>query len=390
MWHPRDMRRAALVVGLSGLATAARADVDLLRVPGAVVAVSSTVDNPAIIPDHLVDGDLGTAWNSRTGDLKSAWIAFRVPANAHVATIRMTVGFTRKDARGDLFAMNQRVTKVFVSRDGKRLVERALDPDVRAMQDIAIDAPGGDFTIEIAELVPGTKPDWREVAVSELEVRGTIADPGKRTRPPVRVGALDVDCAKALFPSVRANRIAAGDVVSATAFVRLGADFGACRVDHGATVSIAAVTLGDRPAIAGARLDRTTSKTDDQHGGGHYDKIELEEFALTDRETALLVHSTSADFGPMFEDVKKKTTLYRVSRAGLVPVLEFESSSHSGESGDRSDCAVQRGDDRAPLPDLDVACTHHHDRYPGDPNDRDHESTDTAHYRWNGTKYAAR
>ena len=52
--------------------------VELLHLAGAKVAVSSTVANAKLPPTALVDGDLKTAWNSRTGDLRGAWIAIRV------------------------------------------------------------------------------------------------------------------------------------------------------------------------------------------------------------------------------------------------------------------------------------------------------------------------
>src|SRR5580704_16817047 len=120
MWHDHAVLRLAVVFVLAAAVTTARADdINLLTLPGSIVAVSSTVDNAKITPEHLVDGDLGTAWNSRTGDLVGAWIAVRVPSDAHVSAIRLTAGFTKKDAHGDLFVMNQRVRTVRILRNGR-------------------------------------------------------------------------------------------------------------------------------------------------------------------------------------------------------------------------------------------------------------------------------
>ena len=75
-------------------APAAPQPVELLHAVPSTVAVSSTVDNAAILPEHLVDRDLATAWNSRTGDTAGAWIAVRVPREVRVDQIRMSAGFT--------------------------------------------------------------------------------------------------------------------------------------------------------------------------------------------------------------------------------------------------------------------------------------------------------
>lgn len=179
---------------LAAPAAAAPATVNLLTDAPVVVAVSSTVANAKILPGHLVDGDLGTAWNSRTGDLVGAWLGVRVPAGAQVTAIRMTIGFTRVDPRlGDLFTMNPRIRKVRVLRDGVALTEHTFDPDVRTLQDIAITGGSGDYKIEVVEIVPGSRTSWHEICVSELEVRGRIqrgARP-RPTRPVVRVGSFD-------------------------------------------------------------------------------------------------------------------------------------------------------------------------------------------------------
>jgi hypothetical protein len=192
----------ALVLEMSlwahaGNLAAKGASVDLLASVPSVVAVSSTVANPKLVPAHLVDGDPGTAWNSRTGDLVGAWIAVRMPATTRVTAIRMFAGFARVENGKDLFLMNPRIKKVRIWSWGVQLFDYALDPDDRRLQEIAVDANGGDLRIEVIEIVPGTKSAWREICVSELQVWGFLP-PGVApvpSKPGVRVGSLDAKAA---------------------------------------------------------------------------------------------------------------------------------------------------------------------------------------------------
>jgi hypothetical protein len=171
------------------------AEIELLHGSAATVAVSSMVANNTIYPSDLVDGKLSTAWNSQTGDLQGAWLAFRVPAAAHVTRIRMTAGFANIHGSEDWFTMNYRIKTVRVLRlgvDGD-FARHTFDPDNRGLQDIRIDGPGGDFKIEVVDVIPGTKKNWREICVSELQVWGTL--PANMARrhdiPDVAVGSLD-------------------------------------------------------------------------------------------------------------------------------------------------------------------------------------------------------
>jgi hypothetical protein len=164
---------------------------DLLHVVPMRLAVSSVVANPAYSPFDLVDHDLVTAWNARTGEAKP-WIAFRVPPGTRVELVSLTVGFTRKGAEGDYFTMNPRIKKVRVWHDKVSLREVTLDPESREFQDVRIDGNGGDYRIEVVETVPGTRKDWREVCVSELMVLGQ-PPPGMQPRDDLQVlvGSLD-------------------------------------------------------------------------------------------------------------------------------------------------------------------------------------------------------
>src|SRR5690606_2983215 len=113
-----------------------------------------------------------TAWNSRTGDLVGAWIDVALPADARVASIALTAGFTHRTERADLFEGNHRVTQVRVLRDGTEIGAFDLDPTSRELQSIAVSGPGGTYRIEVAGLEPGSRETWRETCISELRVMG--------------------------------------------------------------------------------------------------------------------------------------------------------------------------------------------------------------------------
>jgi hypothetical protein len=145
--------------------------VDLLHTVQAAVAVSSAYRNRDQHVSSLADGDLETAWNSRTGDLVGAWIEVRLPPEVQVSSIEMTAGFT-KIADSDLFTGNHRVRRVRVLRERVALGEHDLDVESRALQSLPAEGGGGVYRIEVLSTVPGSREDWREVCVSELRVMG--------------------------------------------------------------------------------------------------------------------------------------------------------------------------------------------------------------------------
>jgi hypothetical protein len=164
----------------------------LLHTVDATVAVSSKVDNPRDYPEHLVDGKADTAWNGKTGDL-TGWIAFRVPKTAKVVRVELTPGFDKTSAKGDLFTMNHRIKKVKITRQGQLLKEATLDVQKRALQAIDIDAPGGDFRVDVLETVAGTEKTWRELTVSEFRVWGRAGGAPETAEhlPKMAIGSLD-------------------------------------------------------------------------------------------------------------------------------------------------------------------------------------------------------
>jgi len=172
-------------------APAQAAPVDLLQSVVTDVAVSSVYRDQRSEAVRLVDGNLGTAWNSRTGDLVGAWIDVRVPAAATVTSISLTAGFTRGSGENDLFMGNHRIARVRVLRDGAEIGRHGLDPSSRERQLVPVSGPGGVYRIEVAEVVAGTHEGWREVCVSDLRVMGRAPDASEGTRfPRVSVGEL--------------------------------------------------------------------------------------------------------------------------------------------------------------------------------------------------------
>lgn len=177
--------------------------VDLLRATEAAVAVSSVVDNANDRPDRLVDGDLATAWSSRTGEMERTWIEVRVPEDARVHHFELTAGYTRQTERRDLFTANVRIRRLRISRDGQALGEYDLDPAQRGLQIVPASGAGGRWRIELIGLVAGTRSAWREVTVSELRVMGVAGASGRR--------ALPVAPAVTVGPSATAGAATAAD-----------------------------------------------------------------------------------------------------------------------------------------------------------------------------------
>ena len=164
--------------------------VDLFRGVPSTVRLSSQVRNKEILPEHIVDQSRETAWNSATGKLVGTWIEVKVDGAA-IHDVMLTVGHTGHGANGDdYFVMNPRIRQVAMTDDGKPLGTFDLDINSRSLQTIHV-SPKGTLRITVTQIEPGTKKNWREVAVSELEVWGTPdagwTKPAKPLRPTVIV-----------------------------------------------------------------------------------------------------------------------------------------------------------------------------------------------------------
>jgi hypothetical protein len=118
----------------------------------------------------------------------------------HVDAIELTSGYVRVKGDQDLFAMNHRIKRVEIRRNGKHLGSTVMDTNSRALQRLQVDADGGEFKIIVKETVAGTDSRWREVVVSEFRVLGK---PGAERRSVterivVSVGSLDATPPKAI------------------------------------------------------------------------------------------------------------------------------------------------------------------------------------------------
>ena len=387
--------RSILVV--AALSSAARADdVNLLTSTPTTIAVSSTVANAAILPDHLVDGKLSTAWNSQTGELAGAWIAVRPPADARVTSVKLTVGFTHKDKRlGDLFTQNPRIKKVRITQGDTTLVEKELDVENRGLQSIAV-AITGEFEIRVVEVVPGKKKNWRETCVSELEVWGSVPKVVK-SKPSVRVRSLDAPPTLTREQCIRAVGKVDGKVTNVEV-IPLSEDHVICRIDHkvkGSTVTtseIAAVKRGANPVLIASTTETFTIEDRPNEGTGDTGSVQLVVFPLRTLEKALLVHASQSKYGPMMDVGKTVSTLYRVTATSLDQLVVYESTWDNGESTESDRCELATENLRKTMPNLVVHCEtekgHWHD---DNPDDRGTDTTErTQKFRWRNERYEER
>lgn len=388
-----------MVVVLALVSTTALADdVNLLTSTPTKLAVSSTVANANILPDHLVDGKLSTAWNSQTGELAGAWIAVRVPDDARVKTIKLTAGFAHKVKKDDFFTMNPRIKKIRISQAGKTLVEKTLDVENRGLQDIAVDIGGigGDFEIRVVETVPGSKKTWREACISELEIWGTVPAVVK-SKPSVRIHALDAaptltreQCIKAAAPERKGKKISFVEALP------LGDAIVVCRVDleERATklvsVELAAVKR-TRFEVIGRRSHTFVRGGDAQKDWeGEIGSVQTSVMHLTQKEDALLVVEESGRFGPMMFENTSVSTLYRATADSFASILEWTSTRDQGEASDNTICELGAFTLGKAVPSqLVVRCEHQvghwHDE---NPDDRGIDVTEArTKFRWNGTSY---
>ena len=166
-------------------------ELDLLHAVRSDLAASSAYRNQSSQVAALIDGDLETAWNSRTGELVGAAIEVRLPADVQVNAIALTAGFTHMQRDTDLFTGNHRVVHIRVLHDGTEVGSFPLDVNVRTLQRLPLQGTGGVYRIEVTEVLAGTRDTWRETCISELQILGMApnAMPGTRI-PHLTIGAL--------------------------------------------------------------------------------------------------------------------------------------------------------------------------------------------------------
>jgi hypothetical protein len=398
------MRLASLVLVVVVVASvgsgAANADdkVNLLTSTPSTIAVSSTVDNAAIKPEHIADGKLDTAWNSRTGDF-APHVLVRVPATAKVSSVKLTAGFTKVDKKlGDLFTMNPRIKKVRVTA-GAKTQDFDLDIAKRDLQELTIDLPGGDIDIAVLAYEPGTKKTWREISISELEVWGTTSVAPKPQKPAVRLRSLDAlpvltkaECAK-LVGKLEGK-------VASTDEVAVSADTTVCRIDSDQGEGSIRVTLAAasrktmRLLGVPITIDLENGKITRPVTGDEYEATETVDVSLTPLRTSeqalsVVEHRESSN---MYQGTTTtKTTLYRVDASGLDALIGWESVRSSDVEGSNgTECTGPTITPTAAMPKrLKVVCIESKgDWWNEDPAERGIKETKTTKkYVWNGTSY---
>ncbi|MFN0253122.1 MAG: NADase-type glycan-binding domain-containing protein [Kofleriaceae bacterium] len=372
--------------------------IDLTRSVPTTIAVSSTVDNAAIKPEHIADGKLDTAWNSQTGDL-TPHVLIRVPAETKVTAIKLTAGFTKVDKKlGDLFTMNPRIKRVRVSSGGKS-ADFTLDVAKRTLQELAIDLPPGDLHLAVLASEPGTKKSWREISISELEVWGTTKAAVKPQKPALRLRSLDAlptltkaECTKVLGKLE--------GKVRSTDQVGVSADLTVCRADVALSqisgrVILQAASRKSRSALgASVEIDLENGKIPEtEYTGGDeaQQSVSLALVPLRTTEQALSVTETRRSSSMHHTTTKLKTTLYRVTSEGLDALIAWDSIfDDQMESNDATECTGPTIKPTAAMPKkLKVVCTEEKsDWHNPDPSQqRIHETTTTKTYVWNGTSY---
>ena len=149
---------------------------ELTRYHGVELRVSSEVNNGKDIPDRLVDGNMDTAWQSRSGDLTTAWIDVDLPAGVTVHRLGLTEGFVKLTTKQDLFTGNVRVAEIDAFYNEKQIANIKLNPELRSIQYTELMLPsgqGGTLRLAVRKVLPGTNKSWKELCISELSLLGT-------------------------------------------------------------------------------------------------------------------------------------------------------------------------------------------------------------------------
>lgn len=402
---------------LAVLASPARADdaplVNLLTSAPSTIAVSSTVDNVKIRPEHIADGKLATAWNSATGQIIGAWVEVRVPVGARIKQLKLTPGFSSVDKRhGDLFTKNARIKKLRLHHAGRPIKDVTLDPGKRALQTIDVDLAGGDLRLEVIAAEPGSKKTWREACISELEVWGTLpagtTASAKKLKPAVRLGSLDslpvlskADCrAVVLTADTKIPRAK----ITVAEQLALSKDVTICRFDREVadslevTVDIAAVDRRTRK-ILGTALTETIKRGEEPEdpftqGMGpteHSDRVAVQFVPLTTTESALLVEVITGHGAWHGGGGSTEATLYRISATGLADLASWTSNHDSGlEGGSSDECELVEPTVGAKLPKrLELSCHSTDEDWHNDDIDKRgmNDQYRTDYLTWNGVRY---
>lgn len=366
------------ILGLVAVTGVAHADpVNLLTHTDATVEVSSSVNSDTFLPQHLVDGDLQTAWNSASDD-PNPWVAFEVPANAHVDSVRLTVGFTK----GAWFKQNHRISAIEVTGGDRAPMHVKLDPNSDKLQELVINSGGGRYRLRVESTEPGTNKDWDEIVISELEVWGTTAAPLAKPKTPrvtIGAGSSKVDCVHVLWPKAKGGRVTATEGVTR-------ADWSApvCTVERRPnkskthTTTLALV----KGLVVTDKLEKTWTEAEDSTYDAHH--LRSSELVLGS-EPMLLVEDAADYYGDMTGSQRSTFTLYRHGTGKLVPVASWDTRSETIEMFSKArTCSLQAGKPEKPMPELVLTCADDESGY--EAKDNKHHST-VMKLHWKGTAY---
>lgn len=236
------------------------------------------------------------------------------------------------------------------------------------------------------------------VAISTA-TREARADHGRAAAHPVPL--TERACLGALYPGASWSRRVTGAAdgarpVRAVAILDLGAT-AICQVevqgDDEVLIRIAALAFAKRwTASAPVELDYPIISAYDPDPAQHArtGKVELAPIELAPGIATIDATLTTDEQATMMSAHREAHTIYRVTPAGLVEIFAYESTSGGSETSTSDACTLAiEPRVRHGWHDLTVTCVHQHERYPGDPDDRDSESTTTQRVCWTGRAYAA-
>jgi hypothetical protein len=110
------------------------------------------------------------------------------------------------------------------------LGEFLLDPEHRRLHALPVNGPGGVYRIEVTEVLPGSRPKWREVCISELRVMGS--DPRSAPfshAPRFAVGFLPNPTAAQTLDNKKLDALRAGIVTFTRKWVAIETELGKYR-----------------------------------------------------------------------------------------------------------------------------------------------------------------
>jgi hypothetical protein len=212
----------------------------------------------------------------------------------------------------------------------------------------------------------------------------------------------ELACLRLLYPGAPASgkRVDAdldADTVDKIEVLDLGGTHFLCRVDtrsgSDVTVSLALAVRGKRWRLASKEEHLLDLTEDRDNAAGSQGEVSVTPMPLRPGETALLVEVSESEYGPMHDVGKQRSSLRRVSDAGLTELIAFESTWSNGEADRENRCQLESGrTGKQGYPDLIVVCVEKRgDWHDPDPSQRGiKEKTRKRRHRWDGARYAPR